>query len=271
MPDVLGSNDPRTSRPSADQTGSALLELRQVSKYFGGVRALHDVDLTLHLGEVVALVGDNGAGKTTLVKVISGVEHPDDGVVLIDGAQVRLDSPRNAAANGIHTVYQDLSLCDNLDAVRNLFLGQEVAGARWLGRPLDRHQMETEARRVLEGLSVKIRSLSAPVGGLSGGQRQGIAICRALISDPKLVILDEPTAALGVSQRAEVLDLIGRLREQHRGVLVVSHDLKDVQQVADRVVVMRLGAKVAEFTRGGYTSSELVAAMTGAHEVSTHG
>jgi D-xylose transport system ATP-binding protein len=130
--------------------------------------------------------------------------------------------------------------------------------------------METEARRVLEGLSVKIRSLSTPVGGLSGGQRQGIAICRALISDPKLVILDEPTAALGVSQRAEVLDLIGRLREQHRGVLVISHDLKDVQQVADRVVVMRLGAKVAEFTRGDYTPSELVAAMTGAHEV-THG
>ncbi|MCW2765448.1 MAG: hypothetical protein JWO11_1407 [Nocardioides sp.] len=243
-----------------------LLELRHVSKYFGGVRALHEVDLVLNRGEVVALVGDNGAGKTTLVKVISGVEHPDSGEIAVRGETVRLDSPRTAAANGIHTVYQDLSLCDNLDAVLNLFLGQEIAGSRWRGRPLNRHRMEVEAQRVLDSLSVKIRSLSTPVGGLSGGQRQGVAICRALVSDPRLVLLDEPTAALGVSQRAEVLDLIGRLREQNRGVLVISHDLKDVQQVADRVVVMRLGAKVAEFTRGNYTSSELVAAMTGAHE-----
>lgn len=242
------------------------LELRQVSKFFGGVRALHEVDLALHQGEVVALVGDNGAGKTTLVKMISGVEHPDAGEVVVHGRAVRLDSPRTAAANGIHTVYQDLSLCDNLDAVRNLFLGHELAGSRWRGRPVRRHQMEDEARRVLDSLSVRIRSLSTPVGGLSGGQRQGIAICRALISDPRLVLLDEPTAALGVSQRAEVLGLIERLKHQNRGVVVISHDLKDVQQVADRVVVMRLGAKVAEFTRGAYTSSELVAAMTGAHE-----
>lgn len=251
---------------AADPSGAPLLELRQVSKYFGGVRALHDVDLTLTQGEVVALVGDNGAGKTTLVKVISGVEHPEAGEVRVDGEHVRLDSARSAAAHGIHTVYQDLSLCDNLDAVRNLFLGQEIAGGRLLGRRLNRHQMEIEARRVLDSLSVKIRSLTTPVGGLSGGQRQGIAICRALISDPQLVLLDEPTAALGVTQRAEVLDLIGRLREQNRGVLVISHDLKDVQEVADRVVVMRLGSKVAEFIRGSYTSSELVAAMTGAHE-----
>jgi D-xylose transport system ATP-binding protein len=252
--------------PTRADRGGALLELRQVSKYFGGVRALHEVDLSLEQGEVVALVGDNGAGKSTLVKVISGVEHPDTGEMWMRGGSVRLDSPRHAAALGIHTVYQDLSLCDNLDAVRNLFLGQEIAGGRWRGRPLNRHRMEVEARRVLDGLSVKIRSLSTPVGGLSGGQRQGIAICRALISDPRLVLLDEPTAALGVSQRAEVLELIGRLREQNRGVLVISHDLKDVQEVADRVVVMRLGTKVAEFTRGSYTSSELVAAMTGAHE-----
>ena len=249
-------------RPIVD----ALLELSQVSKYFGGVRALHDVDLTLGRAEVVALIGDNGAGKSTLVKVISGVEHPDTGELRVDGASVHLDTPRAAAAHGIYTVHQDLALCDNLDAVRNLFLGQEIVGSRWSGRQLHRHRMESEARRVLDSLSVKIRSLSTPVGRLSGGQRQGIAICRALISDPRLVLLDEPTAALGVSQRAEVLDLIGRLRDQGRGVLVISHDLKDVQQVADRVVVMRLGAKVAEFTRGKYTSSELVAAMTGAHE-----
>jgi D-xylose transport system ATP-binding protein len=251
---------------SAGAAGAPYLELRQVSKYFGGVRALHEVDLDLRQGEVVALVGDNGAGKTTLVKLISGVEHPDAGEISVRGERVRLDNPRAAAANGIHTVYQDLSLCDNLDAVRNLFLGQELAGSRWRGRAVDRHQMEVESRRVLDSLSVKIRSLGTPVGGLSGGQRQGIAICRALISDPQLVLLDEPTAALGVTQRAEVLDLIGRLKEQGRGVLVISHDLKDVQQVADRVVVLRLGAKVAEFGRGSYTSSELVAAMTGAHE-----
>ncbi len=243
-----------------------LLELHGVSKYFGGVRALHEVDLVLRAGEVVALVGDNGAGKSTLVKVISGVEHPDAGEFRVGGRTVGLETPRAAAAQGIRTVYQDLSLCDNLDAVRNLFLGQEIAGTVWLGKPLDRHRMEVEARRVLDSLSVRIRSLATPVGGLSGGQRQGIAISRALISDPRLVLLDEPTAALGVSQRAEVLDLIGRLRAQGRGVLVISHDLKDVQEVADRVVVMRLGAKVAEYTRGGYTSSELVAAITGAHE-----
>ena len=250
----------------SDATEAPILELRGVSKHFGGVQALKDVDLSLHRGEVVALVGDNGAGKTTLVKVISGVQRPDAGEAWVRGEQVRLDTPRAAAAAGIHAVYQDLSLCDNLDAVRNLFLGQEQVGRWWFGKPTKRHQMEVEARAVLDSLAVKIRSLTTPVGGLSGGQRQGIAICRALISDPSLVLLDEPTAALGVSQRAEVLDLIVRLKEQNRAVLVISHDLKDVQQVADRVVVMRLGVKAAEFTRGSYTSSELVAAMTGAHE-----
>ncbi|MEO6510485.1 MAG: ATP-binding cassette domain-containing protein [Nocardioides sp.] len=255
---------------SLDEPGAQLLlELRGVSKFFGGVRALHEVDLSLHAGEVVALVGDNGAGKSTIVKVISGVEHPDAGEIRVGGAPVGLETPRAAAAYGIRTVYQDLSLCDNLDAVRNLFLGQEIAGGAWLGKPLNRHRMDVEARRVLDSLSVRIRSLTTPVGGLSGGQRQGIAICRALISDPRLVLLDEPTAALGISQRAEVLGLIGRLRDQGRGVLVISHDLKDVQEVADRVVVMRLGAKVAEYSRGGYSSSELVAAITGAHEGSS--
>ncbi|RNL62047.1 sugar ABC transporter ATP-binding protein [Nocardioides marmoriginsengisoli] len=248
------------------ERGELLLELNQVSKYFGGVRALHDVDLELYRGEVVALVGDNGAGKSTLVKVISGVEHPDSGALRVRGEAVRLETPRAAQSAGIHTVYQDLSLCDNLDAVRNLFLGQEITGGFLRGRPVSRHRMEQQARDVLDSLAVKVRSLNTPVGGLSGGQRQGIAICRALISDPSMVLLDEPTAALGVSQRAEVLDLILRLKSQNRGVLVISHDLKDVQEVADRVVVMRLGSKVAEFGRGEYTSSDLIAAITGAHE-----
>jgi len=251
---------------SSTARGELLLELSQVSKYFGGVRALHEVDLDLYRGEVVGLVGDNGAGKSTLVKVISGVEHPDSGEIRVRGESVRLETPRSAQASGIHTVYQDLSLCDNLDAVRNVFLGQERIGGLLRGRPVNRHRMEDEARAVLDSLAVKVRSLAAPVGGLSGGQRQGIAIARALISDPSLVLLDEPTAALGVSQRTEVLELIVRLRSQGRGVLVISHDLKDVQEVADRVVVMRLGSKVAEFGRGEYTSGDLVAAITGAHE-----
>jgi D-xylose transport system ATP-binding protein len=250
------------------QLSGPLLELTKVSKHFGGVRALHEVDMSVHQGEVVALIGDNGAGKSTLVKIVSGVESPDTGDIRVRGESARLESPRAAAEAGIRTVFQDLSLCDNLDAVQNLFLGQERHGSVWSGRRIRRHVMEEQAQRVLESLSVKLRSLHTPVVSLSGGQRQGIAICRALISDPAVVILDEPTAALGVTQRGEVLDLIHRLRGQGRGVVVVSHDMKDVRQVADRVVVLRLGAKVAEFHRGGYTPSDLVSAMTGAHESS---
>ncbi|MBX7265806.1 sugar ABC transporter ATP-binding protein [Micromonospora sp. Llam7] len=254
--------------PDGGPLPTPLLQLTKVSKHFGGVRALHEVDMSVHQGEVVALVGDNGAGKSTLVKIVSGVASPDTGEIRVRGESARLESPRAAAEAGIRTVFQDLSLCDNLDAVQNLFLGQECHGPVWSGRRIRRHVMEEQARRVLESLSVKLRSLNTPVLALSGGQRQGIAICRALISDPAVVILDEPTAALGVSQRAEVLDLIHRLRDQGRGVVVVSHDMRDVRQVADRVVVLRLGSKVAEFRRGGYTASELVGAMTGAHESS---
>jgi D-xylose transport system ATP-binding protein len=243
-----------------------LLELSRISKHFGGVRALHEVDMSVQPGEVVALIGDNGAGKSTLVKIVSGVESPDTGEIQVRGEAARLESPRAAADAGIRTVFQDLSLCDNLDAVQNLFLGQERYGSIWSGRRIRRHVMEEQAQRILESLSVKLRSLHTPVVSLSGGQRQGIAICRALISDPAVVILDEPTAALGVSQRAEVLDLIRGLREQGRGVIVVSHDMKDVRQVADRVVVLRLGSKVAEFHRDDYTMSDLVSAMTGASE-----
>jgi D-xylose transport system ATP-binding protein len=245
---------------------TALLELTRISKHFGGVRALHEVDMSVHSGEVVALIGDNGAGKSTLVKIVSGVESPDTGEIRVRGESARLGTPRAAADAGIRTVFQDLSLCDNLDAVQNLFLGQEHHGPIWSGRRTRRHVMEEQAQRVLESLSVKLRSLNTPVVSLSGGQRQGIAICRALISDPAVVVLDEPTAALGVSQRSEVLDLIQRLREQDRGVVVISHDMKDVRHVADRVVVLRLGSKVAEFRRGEYTMSDLVSAMTGADE-----
>lgn len=250
-------------------TSTPLLQLAGISRYFGGVRALSEVDLDLYPGEVVALVGDNGAGKSTLVKIIAGVERHDTGIIRVDGAEIRLDSPRASAAAGIHAVYQDLSLCDNLDAVENLFLGHESTAGWWRGRPLRRQAMERQARKVLEEMSVKLRSYSAPVGGMSGGQRQGIAICRALISDPRLVMLDEPTAALGITQRAEVLELILRLKGQGRSVLVISHDLKDVQEVADRIVVLRLGANVAEFERGHYSASDLVSAITGAYEVAS--
>jgi D-xylose transport system ATP-binding protein len=245
---------------------TTLLELTRISKYFGGVRALHEVDLSVQEGEVVALIGDNGAGKSTLVKIVSGVDSPDSGEIRVRGELARLTSPRAAAEAGIRTVFQDLSLCDNLDAVQNLFLGQERHGPIWTGRRIRRHAMEEQAQRILESLSVQLRSLHTPVVALSGGQRQGIAICRALISDPAVVILDEPTAALGVSQSGEVLDLIHRLRDQGRGVVVISHDMKDVRQVADRVVALRLGSKVAEFRHGEYAMSDLVGAMTGARD-----
>lgn len=248
-----------------------LVSITGLTKYYGGVRALSNVDLTLHRGEVVALVGDNGAGKSTLVKLLAGTERADAGEIRVEGTASRMDSSRNAVALGIHTVFQDLSLCDNLDAVRNLFLGQEEISGIWTGRRLRRADMEAETQRILSSLSVKLRSLSTPVGRLSGGQRQGIAIGRALVTQPKLVLLDEPTAALGVSQRAEVLALIRRLKDQDVGVMVISHDLRDVQEVADRVVVLRLGEKVAEFTAGNYSSQDLVAAITGAHETATGG
>ena len=248
-----------------------LVSISGLSKYYGGVRALSDVNLTLNRGEVVALVGDNGAGKSTLVKLLAGTERADGGDIRIEGQLVTMESSRSAVARGIHTVYQDLSLCDNLDAVRNLFLGQEEISGIWSGRRLRRAEMEAETQRILASLAVKLRSLNTPVGRLSGGQRQGIAICRALVTNPKMVLLDEPTAALGVSQRAEVLALVRRLKDQNCGVLVISHDLRDVQEVADRVVVLRLGEKVAEFNSGEYSSQDLVAAITGAHETPAGG
>jgi len=248
-----------------------LVSITGLTKYYGGVRALSNVDLSLNRGEVVALVGDNGAGKSTLVKLLAGTERADGGEIRVEGVLSRMDSSRSAVALGIHTVYQDLSLCDNLDAVRNLFLGQEEISGIWTGRRLRRAAMEAETQRILGSLSVKLRSLNTPVGRLSGGQRQGIAIGRALVTQPKLVLLDEPTAALGVSQRAEVLALIRRLKDQDVGVLVISHDLRDVQEVADRVVVLRLGEKVAEFAAGNYSSQDLVGAITGAHEASSGG
>ena len=242
--------------------GDAVLSLAGVNKRFGAVQALTDVHLQVRGGEVVALVGDNGAGKSTLVKVISGVYQPDSGSITFSGKQVHVAGPAAAQSLGIATVFQDLALCDNLDVVANLFLGQEH---RRVGA-LDEVSMEKEAWRLLRTLSAKIPSVRIPIAALSGGQRQTVAIARSLVGSPKVVMLDEPTAALGVAQTAEVLNLIERLRETGLGVILISHNMADVQAVADRIVVLRLGRNAAEFKVEEATTAELVAAITGASD-----
>ncbi len=240
----------------------AVLSLRGVNKRFGAVQALTDVHLDVAPGEVVALVGDNGAGKSTLVKIISGVYQPDGGVIHFAGRQIHVAGPSEAQTLGISTVFQDLALCDNLDVVANLFLGQERTSAGWL----DEVEMEKESWRLLKTLSAKIPSVRIPIASLSGGQRQTVAIARSLVGHPKVVMLDEPTAALGVAQTAEVLNLIERLRETGLGVILVSHNMADVQAVADRIVVLRLGRNAAEFQVEEATTEQLVAAITGASD-----
>jgi D-xylose transport system ATP-binding protein len=238
-----------------------LLELRGVSKRFGAVQALTAVDFAAHAGQVTALVGDNGAGKSTLIKTISGINTYDDGEYVFDGKPVHLTGPQSATALGIATVYQDLALCDNLDVVGNLYLGREEMGR---SRLLDETAMEREASTVLTRLAVRIPSVRTQVASLSGGQRQGVAIARSMLGHPRMVLLDEPTAALGVAQTAQVLNLIRRLREQGLAVVVISHNLADVFQVADRIEVLRLGKHVAAFDAKETNSDEVVSAITGA-------
>jgi D-xylose transport system ATP-binding protein len=251
--------------PAANGNGT-LLSLRGVSKRFGPVQALSDVDFDVRAGEVVALVGDNGAGKSTLIKTISGVGPGDEGEFIWDGAPVRISTPQDSAQLGIAVVYQDLALCDNLDVVANLFLGREVRHGPALA-PLDEIEMEHEARKLLDSLAVRtLRSVRAEVGMLSGGQRQSIAIARSLLGEPRMVILDEPTAALGVAQTAQVLDLVGRLRERGLGVILISHNLADVFQVADRIAVLRLGRNAGEFPADTQRRQDVLGAMTGATE-----
>ncbi|GAA3231382.1 ATP-binding cassette domain-containing protein [Nonomuraea helvata] len=239
-----------------------MLSATGISKRYGAVQALDGARLDLRPGEVVALMGDNGAGKSTLVKTISGVVTPDEGTITVDGSPVRIANPHDAQALGVSTVYQDLALCENLDVVANLFLGTERR--RW---SLLRHlAMERATRELLAQLDVRIKDIRVPVAMLSGGQRQSVAIARALIGEPRLVILDEPTAALGVEQTAQVLALIGRLRERGLAVLVISHNLADVRAVSDRVVVLRLGRNAGEFRTATASQEEIVAAITGAGE-----
>jgi D-xylose transport system ATP-binding protein len=251
-----------TSAPSVSPARESVLSLAGVHKRFGAVQALSDVHLDVHAGEVVALVGDNGAGKSTLVKVIAGVYQPDTGEINVAGVPAKVTSPSAAQALGIATVFQDLALCDNLDVVANLFLGQE----HLVGPVLDEVGMEKESWRLLRTLSAKIPSVRIPIASLSGGQRQTVAIARSLVGSPKVVMLDEPTAALGVAQTAEVLNLVERLRETGLGVILVSHNMADVQAVADRIVVLRLGRNAAEFLVEEATTAQLVAAITGASD-----
>jgi D-xylose transport system ATP-binding protein len=243
-----------------NQLEQPILKLRGVSKQFGAVSALSDIALDIHAGEVVALVGDNGAGKSTLVKILAGVYQPTSGQIEFMGRPLILDSPGTALSIGIATVFQDLALCENLDVVANLFLGHELSPLA-----LDEVQMEVRAWTLLQELAARIPSVREPIAALSGGQRQTVAIARSLLLDPKIIMLDEPTAALGVAQTAEVLNLIERIRDRGHGVVLISHNMEDVRAVADRIVVLRLGRNNGTFT-ADVSNQELVAAITGANE-----
>ena len=251
-----------TAAPAPTAVRTPILQLKGISKRFGAVQALSDVDFEVYAGEVVGLVGDNGAGKSTLVKTIAGINLPDTGDITFEGQPVRITGPNDVTRLGIATVYQDLALCDNLDVVANLFLGREEVDP--LVRALDEVRMEQRALEVLRGLSVKIPSVRTPIASLSGGQRQSVAVARSVMWHAKVVQLDEPTAALGVAQTRQVLDLIKRLREQGLGVVVISHNLADVFEVCDRIVVLRLGRRVASFDVRSVQREQVVSAITGA-------
>jgi D-xylose transport system ATP-binding protein len=237
-----------------------ILELRGVSKSFGAVQALYEVDFHVAPGEVMALVGDNGAGKSTLIKSIAGIHTIDAGDIVFEGQPVTIHGPKDAAKLGIEIVYQDLALCDNLDVVQNMFLGREETNSL---RRLDETTMERRASDTLKTLSVTtIRSVRQTVAGLSGGQRQSVAVAKAVMWNSKVVILDEPTAALGVAQTRQVLDLVKRLGEQGLAVVLISHNLHDIFEVADTITVLRLGQNVAEYKRTEVTQTQVVEAIT---------
>jgi D-xylose transport system ATP-binding protein len=247
-------------RPTAD--GTPILDCRGVSKSFGAVQALYKVDFDVAAGEVMALVGDNGAGKSTLIKGIAGIYSFDEGEIHFEGKHVTIAGPRDAAALGIEVVYQDLALADNLDVVANMFLGRE----RLNGVVLDEAGMEQASRKTLDSLSVTtLRSVRQAVAGLSGGQRQAVAVAKAVMWNSRVVILDEPTAALGVAQTRQVLDLVRRLADHGLGVVIVTHNLHDVFEVANRITVLRLGQRVDVFGRDEVTQQEVVHAITAGH------
>lgn len=248
-----------------------LLEARGIVKSFGHVEALRGADFEVRHNEIVALMGDNGAGKSTLVKILSGVIVPDGGEIRIDGTAVSVRSPAEARLLGVETVYQDLALADTLDPVANLFLGRELGRRGLLGRLgfLDNGEMRRRAGEVFSSLNVPVRPEHDSAGNLSGGQRQGIAVSRAVTWASKVLFLDEPTAALGVRQTRNVLDLIRRVRDRGVSVVLISHSVPEVLEVADRIEVLRLGKRVDRFTRDTVTAEAVVAALTGANEVSS--
>ncbi len=241
-------------------TDTPLLECKSVSKAFGAVQALYRVDFDVRQGEVMALVGDNGAGKSTLIKGVAGIYPFDEGEVFVDGEPVHIHSPRDAARHAIEFVYQDLALADNLDVVANMYLGRESVRG---GFVLDESSMEQASRKTLDSLSVTtLRSVRQAVAGLSGGQRQAVAVAKSVMWNSRLLILDEPTAALGVAQTRQVLDLVRRLTERGLGVVFISHNLHDIFDVADRITVLRLGQRVALLERAETTQQEVVQAIT---------
>jgi D-xylose transport system ATP-binding protein len=241
-------------------TDTPLLEIRGLTKTFGSVEALTDVDFEVRRGEVMALAGDNGAGKSTLIKCVAGIHGYDEGEISFDGEPVHIHGPKDAARLGIEVVYQDLALCDNLDVVQNMYLGREVHD--WLFR-LNEPVMEQRTTETLSSLAVTtIRSIRQPVASLSGGQRQSVAVAKAVQWNSRLVILDEPTAALGVAQTRQVLELVKRLAEQGLSVVIISHNLHDIFEVATRITVLRLGRDVGVYERDKTTQQEVVHAIT---------
>jgi len=245
---------------------SPTLELRGISKHFGSVQAVQEAQFEVRDGEVMALVGDNGAGKSTLIKCVAGIYSIDDGEVLFEGRPVRIHGPKDAAKLGFEVVYQDLALCDNLDVVQNMYLGREAHDPllRLQEAPMEQRTIET-----LDSLSVTtIRSVRQPVATLSGGQRQSIAVARAVMWNSRVVFLDEPTAALGVAQTRQVLDLVRRLADQGLAVVLVSHNLSDIFEVADRITVLRLGRTVGVYEKDKTTQNEIVQAITAGRPVS---
>lgn len=242
-----------------------LLEARGMVRTYGQVVALDGADFDVEAGEVTALIGDNGAGKSTLIKILSGTEQPDAGSIVFEGAEVRMASPAHARSLGIETVYQDLALCPHLDPVNNLYLGREVKASAplgWFGF-MNRKEMREGSVKAFTDLGATVRRLAEPVGSMSGGQKQSVAVARAAAWANKIIFLDEPTAALGVVQTANVLDLIRRVRDKGIGVVLISHSMPEVLDVADRIQVLRRGRRVATYQASKTSLEELVATMTG--------
>lgn len=250
----------------------AVLQVRRLTKRFGGLTAVDRVDLDVRPGEVVGLLGDNGAGKSTLIKMVSGVYHPDEGQILFQGREVKMGSPMDALELGIETLYQDLALAENLNVYSNIFLGREKTKP-FLGiiRVLDHDTMHAESSKVLKRLEIEIPSLRSQIKNLSGGQRQAVAISRSIYWNAKLLIMDEPTAALGVAEQRKVLDLVRVLRGQNIPVIIISHQMYDVFSVTDRLAIMRRGKKVAERNTKDTTPDEVVGLIIGTEEVDRNG